>query len=92
MRKIAADCAKPISYSDAGLLRADMEGNAIGVEAERLGAHSTSSIAISGSQPNLRDKGHSVPFSSVRMRTRMRVPGAARATFSTSSTQSHRVQ
>ena len=39
-------------------------------------------------QPNLRLSGHSAPSPSVRMRQNTRAPGAARATFSTSSTQS----
>ena len=46
------------------------------------------STAISGTQPNLRDSGHSAPSPDVRTRQNTRAPGAARATFSTSSTQS----
>ena len=41
-----------------------------------------------GSQPNLRDSGHSEPEPSQWMRQMTRAPGAARATFSTSASQS----
>ena len=43
---------------------------------------------MAGSQPNLRDSGHSAPAPSVRMRQNTCAPGAARATFSTSSSES----
>ena len=43
---------------------------------------------MAGSQPNLRDSGHSAPTQSDRMRQNTREPGAARATFSTSALQS----
>ena len=42
-------------------------------------------MASSGSQPNLRDSGHSAPSPSQRMRQNTCAPGAARAIFSTSS-------
>ena len=42
----------------------------------------------SGMQPNFRDSGHSAPTQSQRMRQKTFAPGAARAIFSTSSTQS----
>ena len=43
---------------------------------------------MAGSQPNLRDSGHSAPTQSDRMRQNTRLPGAARATFSASALQS----
>ena len=43
---------------------------------------------MAGSQPNLRDSGHSAPTQSDRMRQNTCEPGAARATFSTSALQS----
>ena len=46
------------------------------------------SAANSGSQPNLRDSGHSAPVPSQWMRQITRAPGAARATLSTSASQS----
>ena len=48
----------------------------------------STSTAIAGTQPNLRDSGHSAPSPSVSTRQNTRAPGAARAIFSTSSTQS----
>ena len=48
----------------------------------------STSTAIAGTQPNLRDSGHSAPSPSVSTRQKTRAPGAARAIFSTSSTQS----
>ena len=53
-----------------------------------LRACSSTSTAMAGSQPNLRDSGHSAPTQSDRMRQNTREPGAARATFSTSALQS----
>ena len=53
-----------------------------------LWACSSTSAAMAGSQPNLRDSGHSAPTQSDRMRQNTREPGAARATFSTSALQS----
>ena len=44
--------------------------------------------AISGAQPNLRDSGHSAPAPSQSMRQNTLEPGAARAIFSTSASQS----
>ena len=43
---------------------------------------------MAGSQPNLRESGHSAPTQSERMRQNTRAPGAARAIFSTSAAQS----
>ena len=51
-------------------------------------ASSIRSVAYSGSQPNLRDSGHSDPEPSQWMRQITRAPGAARATFSISASQS----
>ena len=48
----------------------------------------STSTAIAGTQPNLRDSGHSAPSPSVSTRQNTRAPGATRAIFSTSSTQS----
>ncbi len=45
----------------------------------------STSTAIAGTQPNLRDSGHSAPSPSVSTRQNTRAPGAARAIFSTSS-------
>ena len=45
-------------------------------------------VLAAGSQPNLRDSGHSAPTQSERMRQNTRLPGAARAIFSTSAWQS----
>ncbi len=79
---------RPVPGVEIGLLRADMEGDAIGVEPEHLRAWRSTSTAIAGTQPNLRDSGHSAPSPSVSTRQNTRAPGAARAIFSTSSTQS----
>ena len=51
-------------------------------------ACSSTSAAMAGSQPNLRDSGHSAPTQSERMRQKTQLPGAARAIFSTSARQS----
>ena len=48
-------------------------------------ASRSSSRAIAGSQPNLRDSGHSAPSPEVRMRQKTRLPGAAIAIFSSSA-------
>ena len=87
-RSPAAGASALVPGVGSRLLRADVERHAIGVEA-RAGGHARStSTAIAGAQPNLRDSGHSAPAPSVRMRQNTRAPGAARAIFSTSSTQS----
>ena len=64
-----------------------MEGHAVRLQ-PGLRACSSTSTAIDGSQPNLRDSGHSAPTQSERMRQNTLEPGAARATFSTSALQS----
>ena len=65
-----------------------MERHAMGDEAERDGRVRARRVAISGAQPNLRDSGHSAPAPSHRMRQNTLEPGAARAIFSTSASQS----
>ncbi len=56
--------------------------------ARATAARASTSTASPMTQPNLRHSGHSAPAPSVRMRQKTRAPGAARAIFSTSSTQS----
>ena len=54
-----------------------------------MGALRSTSTAIAGTQPNLRDSGHSAPSPSVSTRQNTRAPGATRRRSSpTSSTQS----
>ena len=62
-----------------------MERDAVGIEAAALARLRSSSTAISGAQPNLRDSGHSAPSQSTRMRQKTRAPGAARPSFSSSA-------
>ena len=59
---------RPVPGMLVALLRADMERHAIRLEAELDGRAPARPTAMAGSQPNLRDSGHSAPTQSDRMR------------------------